>query len=148
MKRKENDSRKRTDGEPGWSGEGIGPMTFLSNVMTRYHVSRSTHPRFVDGLSCNDRTGDETRDAINAKYAMEMLALRRKHVYQAVEEGCLTAETLLDCRVAEVCAALAEDDGTRAVDGCYGAIVVLMRMIDVIEGRQSLGTVRKDKRHN
>ena len=48
-------------------------------------------------------------------------------------------DTLLNCEVWEVHDALLRGDNANAVEKCYDAIAVLLRVVDVIEGRQPLG---------
>ena len=48
-------------------------------------------------------------------------------------------DTLLNCEVWEVHDALFRGDNAHAVEECYDAIAVLLRVVDVIEGRQALG---------
>ena len=52
-------------------------------------------------------------------------------------------DTLLNCGVWEVHDALLHGDNAHAVDECYDAIAVLLRVVDVIEGRQALGKPNK-----
>lgn len=44
---------------------------------------------------------------------------------------------------AEVCNAIARGDNAHAVEECYDTIAVLLRMVDVLEGRQCLGKPEK-----
>ena len=56
----------------------------------------------------------------------------------------LSAEAVLNCELAEVYEAYARGDTAHAVEECYDAIAVLLRMIDVLEGRQALGDPAKE----
>lgn len=47
--------------------------------------------------------------------------------------------TILECEMAEVHEAYARGEMAHAVEECYDAIAVLLRTIDVLEGRQAFG---------
>lgn len=51
----------------------------------------------------------------------------------------VSANSILSCEIAEVEEAYACGDKAHAVEKCYDAIAVLLRMVDVLEGRQTLG---------
>ena len=121
------------------SNDEISTEKFLGKAMVHYRHARAKHPYFADGLSYSERTGDDIRDTIRAKYADGLLTLRRRFVREASEIGCIMAECVLDCEIAEVYSALAHGDTANAVEECYDVIAVIMRMIDVLEGRQALG---------
>lgn len=121
------------------------PGVFLENTMKHYRRARAKHPYFADGISYSERTGDDIKDPIRAKYADGLLAFMRRFVREASEMGCIMAECVLDCEIAEVYSALAHGDTAQAIEECYDAIAVLMRMIDVLQGRQALGKPRKRK---
>lgn len=55
------------------------------------------------------------------------------------EQDKVYAETLANCEVAEICDAIARGDKAAAIEECYDVIAVLLRMVDVLEGRQGLG---------
>lgn len=128
------------------NNDGISTEKFLERAMVHYRHARDKHPYFADRLSYSERIGDDIRDPIRAKYADELLARRRRFVREASEIGCIMAECVLDCEIAEVYSALAHGDTANAVEECYDAIAVLMRMIDVLQGRQALGKPNKDER--
>ena len=121
------------------------PGVFFENAMKHYRHARDKHPYFADRLSYSERTGDDIKDPIRAKYADRLLRLRRRFVREASEMGCLMAESVLDCEIAEVYSALAHGDTANAVEECYDVIAVIMRMIDVLQGRQALGKPMKRK---
>ncbi|MGN0845251.1 MAG: hypothetical protein ACI4QT_08555 [Kiritimatiellia bacterium] len=52
-------------------------------------------------------------------------------------------DDILDCELWEIYDALAHDDKAQAVSECYDAIAVLMRTVDVLEGRQPLEEPKK-----
>lgn len=130
------------------NNDGISTEKFLERAMVHYRHAREKHPYFADRLSYSERTGDGIKDPVRAKYADELLTLRRRFVRGASEMGCLMAECVLDCEIAEVYSALAHGDTAQAIEECYDVIAVLMRMIDVLEGRQALGKPNKDERRN
>ena len=121
------------------------PGVFFENAMKHYRHARAKHPYFADGISYSERTGDDIRDQIRAKYANGLLTIRRRFVREASDIGCIMAECVLDCESAEVYSALAHGDTAHAVEECYDVIAVIMRMIDVLQGRQALGKPMKRK---
>ena len=121
------------------------PGVFFENAMKHYRHARAKHPYFADGISYSERTGDDIRDQIRAKYANGLLTIRRRFVREASDIGCIMAECVLDCEIAEVYSALAHGDTAHAVEECYDVIAVIMRMIDVLQGRQALGKPMKRK---
>lgn len=130
------------------NNDEISTEKFLERAMVHYRHARDKHPYFADRLSYSERTGDDIRDPIRAKYTDELLALRRRDIREASEIGRIVAERVLDCEIAEVYSALAHGDTANAVEECYDVIAVIMRMIDVLQGRQALGKPNKDERRN
>lgn len=100
-------------------------------IAEHYCHAKRKHPYFADMLFLWD-----DNDVEEAKRYLEsvrmLLNIERK-------QGRVYAETLANCEVAEVCDAIARGDKAAAVEECYDAIAVLLRMVDVLEGRQKLG---------
>ena len=101
-----------------------------AKVAEHYEHARRKHPYFADGLFL---WGDSAKDAGRTLAGMRgILAIEKP-------KGRVLAETVLNCEIAEVAVAYASGDKPHAVEECYDAIAVLLRMVDVIEGRQALG---------
>ena len=99
-------------------------------IAEHYCNARRKHPYFAHTLfleasdeSASARTLVRTRFCLNCEWRM----------------GEVVAETVLNCEICEAIHALACGDKAHAVEECYDAIAVLLRMVDVIEGRQALG---------
>lgn len=107
---------------------------FVLKIAEHYCHAKRKHPYFADRLFIDDN------DAKRAKRYLEsvrmLLNIERK-------QGRVYAETLANCEVAEVCDAIARGDKAAAVEECYDTIAVLLRMVDVLEGWQSLGNPNK-----
>lgn len=127
---------------------GISTGKFLEKAMAHYVHAREKHPYFADRLSYSERIGDDIRDTIRANCADGLLANKRRFIRKMSEAGCLVAECVLDCEIAEVYSALMHGDTAHAIEECYDVIAVIMRMIYVLQGRQALGKPNKDKRRN
>lgn len=52
---------------------------------------------------------------------------------------------VLLCELYEVEYAMAKKDVPNSIEECYDAIAVLLRVVDVLEGRQALGNPAKDE---
>lgn len=120
------------DNESTDTGEAEASIdaTVVLKIAEHYCHAKRKHPYFANRLFIYDN------DAEGAKRDLEsvrmLLNIERK-------QGRVYAETLANCEVAEVCDAIARGDKAAAVEECYDAIAVLLRMVDVLEGRQALG---------
>ena len=101
-----------------------------AKVAEHYEHARRKHPYFAHTLfleasdeSAAARTLVRTRFCLNCERRV----------------GEVVAETVLNCEICEAIHALACGDKAHAVEEIYDAIAVLLRMVDVIEGRQALG---------
>ena len=99
-------------------------------IAEHYCHARRKHPHFAHTLfleasdeSAAARTLVRTRFCLNCEGRM----------------GEVVAETVLNCEICEAIHALACGDKAHAVEEIYDAIAVLLRMIDVLEGKQKLG---------
>ena len=101
-----------------------------AKVAEHYEHVRRKHPYFANTLFFLER---------NAFEAARTLATTRLFLDSERGEGEVVAETVLNCEICEAIHALACGDKANAVEECYDAIAVLLRMVDVIEGRQKLG---------
>ncbi len=109
--------------EPAVSAEQV------IRIAEHYHKAQRKHPYFADVLFREARAEGAEAD----------LAILRRSIGCRVELGYVIAESLLNCKFCEANAAFAKGDAPAAVGELYDAIAVLLRMIDVIEGRQKLG---------
>lgn len=106
----------------------------IEKIQEHYDHAREKHPYFADRLFIDDNDAEEAKRDLES--VRILLNIERK-------QGKVYAETLANCEVAEICEVLARGDKTAAVEECYDAIAVLLRLIDVLEGRQQLGRPEK-----
>lgn len=97
-------------------------------VAKHYAHAREKHPYFCDVI-----TRAELPDIQQA----------RKYIQEANEAGyavCdVRAVNLITDKLMEILESHLKGDTARAVERCYDAIAILLRTIDVLEGRQKLG---------
>ena len=110
----------------------------IEKIKEHYDHAREKHPYFCDGITGGDVYGRESRYEEHEYYSGK-LKLRRDKVRHRSENGTLKAEHVLVCEYHEILEAYARRDTAAAVEECYDAIAVLLRVVDVLEGRQALG---------
>ncbi len=101
-----------------------------AKVAEHYEHARRKHPHFADRLFLWEESVED---------AGGTLADMRNILAVEKDKHRVLAETVLNCEICEAIHALACGDKANAVAECYDAIAVLLRMVDVIEGRQALG---------
>lgn len=139
----ETDKTHKTDRTDG-TREGDEPAVSAEQVIRiaeHYHKAQRKHPYFTDRLFW----------AKNQSEAVFDLNFRRNAISSHSEKDCVCAEEVLDCEVKEAAVAFvkgvdcSKGDKAAAVGELYDAIAVLLRMVDVIEGRQKLGKTKEAK---
>ena len=101
-------------------------------INEHYHHSREKQPYFCDMITCLSEDGANTHlDIYKSTLAAEIRAM-------AVE-----ASIVWDCKYYEAIQAYTRGDTAAAVEKFCAAIAVLLRTIDVLEGRQALGDPAK-----
>lgn len=121
------------------TGEAVASIdaAVVLKIAEHYCHARAKHPYFADRIIDNYGGGPQTRFAVKA---MEQeLRLMREFVADRIKDEMVKPETLLWCEVSEANLAYAQNEIPYAVEECYDAIAVLLRMVDVLEGRQALG---------
>ena len=106
------------------------PDGVVDKIKEHYNHAREKHPGFVDRLFLN---GGDVHRAEN-EVGVFRLVLKSE---EGIEDVC--AETVLRCELAEAAEAFASGDKSHAVEELYDTIAVLLRIVDVIEGRRKLG---------
>ncbi len=101
----------------------------LEKIRRHYRHAVESHPHFADRLPA----------MCSRSFAAETLDRARKRLRDGEAVGSVSAVAVLDCETAEVMEAHLRGDMAAAAEECYDAIAVLLRMVDVIEGRQTLG---------
>ena len=110
-------------------------------ALCHYAHAKEKHPYFCDKIAPVDLDEERRKDTL-ADYQESIsysLATVRDNVACDAQNGRLTWEMLLLCETWEISEAIANGDTANTVEECYDAIAVLLRTIDVLEGRQKLG---------
>lgn len=102
----------------------------IEKIREHYEHARTKHPYFCDRLVMNIDFAPSLENA-------------RAYLQQNIERGLVEFEDVLDCELREIQVAISQGDEAHAVEECYDAIAVLLRVIDVLEGRQALGNPTK-----
>lgn len=97
-------------------------------ALYHYIHAKEKHPYFCDRITCLSET-----------HADIHLKLLRALLREEKRVGDVEAVYVVRCELYEAVQAYAHGDTAHAVDECYDAIAVLLRTIDVLEGRQRLG---------
>ena len=109
--------------------DSLDAATVIS-IARHYCHAKDKHPYFADRLCL---------DEANAEHARSSLKICRFMLQVEQKQGEVCAETLANCELAEAWEAYACGDRAAAVEECYDVIAVMLRIIDVLEGRQALG---------
>lgn len=117
--------------------ESVSALELIHNhakrITDHYAHAREKHPYFCDWIGPDGRHKD-SRERVE-----RILNRLRITVKRNAKTGNLGWDDLLDCEVWEVFDALVRGDKAQAVEELYDCISVLLRTIDVLEGRQKLG---------
>lgn len=97
-------------------------------IRKHYAHAREKHPYFCDNITYRSDT-----------YADIELEVCRKFLKAENCAGNVKAVTVILCELYEAMQAYTHGDIAHAVKECYDAIAVLLRLVDVLEGRQKLG---------
>ncbi len=108
----------------------------VSSILEHYAHAREKHPYFCDGLLPR---GIEPPELPIEEQIEINLAISRKRIKRGAELGNILWNEILNCEVWEATEAISKRDYAHAVEECYDSIAVLLRTIDVLEGRQILG---------
>lgn len=118
------------------TGEAMASIdaAVVLKIAEHYCHAKRKHPYFADRL-CPDWLDPKQR----TKIIGNTLAKCRKYIENDIARHRLMWDALANCEVWEIHEALARGDKAAAVEECYDAIAVLLRTVDVLEGRQKLG---------
>lgn len=109
-------------------------------ILEHYNHAREKHPYFCDKIAPVDLDKEDEEGLADYREAIKMrLSDMRSDIEVLTKKGELGWSDLVLCELWEVDEAIAHGDTTHAVEECYDAIAVLLRTIDVLEGRQKLG---------
>ena len=107
-------------------------------IRQHYAYARLKHPAF-----CNWILPRNTTKEVKDKIAYNLLRVRER-LAEAEEKGVLGWDDILDCQMWKVFDALAKGNNDKAVETMYKMVAVILRTIDVVEGRQELTKDRKE----
>jgi hypothetical protein len=110
----------------------------IEKIKQHYEHAKAKHPYFCDSLLPEGRSLASLESEIE-----ENLDNARLDIETAERHGRLIPQILLNCEVWEINEAVVSDNITAAVEECYDAVAVLLRIVDVLEGRQALGDPAK-----
>lgn len=106
----------------------------VEKIRRHYRHAVEKHPRFADRLPA----------VCSHDVAEDILAGSRARLRDGAAVGSTSAVAVLDCETAEFMEAYLRGDKAAAVEECYDAMAVLLRMVDVLEGRQPLGRAEEE----
>lgn len=104
----------------------------IEKIREHYEHAKQKHPHFCDMITCLSEDGADTH-----------LDIYRATLAAGIKVDSVEASTVLACEYYEAIQAYTHGNTTSAVEECYDAIAVLLRTIDVLEGRQELGDPAK-----
>lgn len=106
----------------------------IEKIQKHYLHAKEKHPYFCDRLLNYD--GD-------ADYHLTRIQNALQRTRSALASKEISGEDVLTCDILEVIEAFLKGDTAAAVEECYDCIAVLLRVIDVLEGRQELGRAKE-----
>lgn len=111
----------------------------IDKIREHYEHAKKKHPYFCDVLDRFLLSSSEYA----FKHTEKNLKFIRTDLFSQIRCGLVDAMTVLNCEEREIEYAIVRGEVKNAVEECYDAIAVLLRMVDVLEGRQALGDPAK-----
>ena len=112
----------------------------IEKIKEHYFHAKEKHPRFCDRLLPTWPIGKiKSCIAVN-------LECSRIRIKAGVRDHNLMWNELADCKVWEATEAMANGDKPHAVEELYDVIAVILRTIDVLEGRQQIGNKKRKEK--
>jgi hypothetical protein len=106
----------------------------IEKIKQHYEHAKAKHPYFCDIITCLSETGADTHlDIYRATLAAE------------IATNNVEASTLLKCEYYEAIQAYTKGNIPAAIEECYDTIAVILRLVDVLEGRQALGNPARNE---
>lgn len=99
-------------------------------IERHYKHAKEKHPYFCD-IICRDKTQFDGASFLLDDY--------RQRIKYSIGRETLCWSDLLGCEMYEALVEIGNGKTAAAVEECYDCIAVLLRTIDVLEGRQKLG---------
>lgn len=101
-------------------------------IERHYFNAKEKHPYFCDMLFHDNR---KRVDGGHNRH----LELCRRNLVERIRESEADFLDVADCEVAEAFVAYCNGDVPQTIEEVYDVIAVLLRVIDVLQGRQALG---------
>ena len=108
-------------------------------IERHYFHAREKHPYFCDGLIASQLPNNSLDEDSDRALLNDFLRDIRNNNSNDASRGNVLWSNLLDEEKWEVLCAISEGNKAQAIEECYDSIAVLLRVIDVLEGRQVLG---------
>lgn len=114
---------------------GLNAKT-VAAIDRHYIHAKEKHPYFCDKIL--------PEQSENFRKAMRLiLSDIRLVISEGIENRQLAAYTVVQCKMLEFVEFVIMVDTEHAIEKFYDAIAVMLRVIDVLEGRQTLGNPKK-----
>lgn len=104
----------------------------VKKIADHYRHARAKHKYFADMIVNFGENEPEVHSAMKLREAREILC-------DEIRDGFVQATTVANVEAMEIIEAYARGDTAHAIEECYDVIAVLLRIVDVLEGRQKLG---------
>ena len=118
----------------------------IQSIEQHYRNAVEKHPHFADTIVPKFITdGAKERRESTLEHARKFLKYMRNENAKRAKRRELSWIDLADCEQVEVLEAYIRGDMDAAAEEAYDAIAVLLRLVDVLEGRQTLGKPGKGK---
>lgn len=114
---------------------GLNAKT-VAAIDRHYIHAKEKHPYFCDTL---------VPYMYGIEYSDGLLRVLR-NILKNAKPGRLMMTDVLNCEIEEMLNAIVHGETENAIEEAYDAIAVLMRVIDILEGRQELGNPNKGER--
>ena len=108
----------------------------MERIWAHYANAREKHPYFCDGLL--PRGIEPPELPVDEQIAINLMRSRNR-LKRGAELGNILWNEVLDSEVWEATEAMSNREYDKAVEELFDCIAVLLRTIDVLEGRQKLG---------
>lgn len=118
--------------------KGLNAKT-VAAINRHYNHAKKKHQYFCDKIL--------PEQSENFMKAMRLiLSDIRLVISEGIENRQLAAYTVVQCKMLEFVESVIMGDTEHAIEKFYDAIAVMLRVIDVLEGRQELGNPKEGKR--
>lgn len=106
-------------------------------IERHYKHVKDKHPYFCDRIL--PEKSEELTELDSLREVQSSLSAIRRAISDGAENGQLAAFTVAQCEMLEFVESMMTGDTAHAVEECYDTIAVLLRVVDVLQGRQALG---------